>query len=347
MSGFENVAEENVRDVNSSNTQTAAEAMEGLLDLGPEDNPEIGQQGAAEQPAQDEEVEQFGQAVDNPPGTELEQNAQQAADEHGVEIDVDTEQQQGELYTVTVQGETREVSLDDLQSGYMLQSDYTKKTQGLAEERRHFDGEVQQVQQERQQYVELLSSLEQQLSNGGEAEPDWVKLSQSNPVAYTQEKAAWDQRTQILDAAKTERERVQGLQTQEFQKRAQEHGAAQREALLRVRPELKDPEKANAYQTQLRNYAVETYGFTDMELGSIIDHRQALILEKAMRYDAAVKKGGKVQKQLKSNGPRAILRPGAVKGAERVKSSQHRQAQDRFARTGDVKDAARAMEDFL
>lgn len=45
-------------------------------------------------------------------------------------------------YTVSVDGQDVEVTLDDLTKGYLRQSDYTKKTQALAQEReryQHFD----------------------------------------------------------------------------------------------------------------------------------------------------------------------------------------------------------------
>jgi hypothetical protein len=42
----------------------------------------------------------------------------------------------GEAYTVKVDGEEREVSLDELRDGYQRQSDYTRKTQDLAAERK-------------------------------------------------------------------------------------------------------------------------------------------------------------------------------------------------------------------
>jgi hypothetical protein len=42
----------------------------------------------------------------------------------------------GEAYTVKVDGEEREVSLNELRDGYQRQSDYTRKTQDLAAERK-------------------------------------------------------------------------------------------------------------------------------------------------------------------------------------------------------------------
>lgn len=44
-----------------------------------------------------------------------------------------------ELYTVKVDGEETQVSIEDLQSGYMRQSDYTQKTQAIAETQRRVE----------------------------------------------------------------------------------------------------------------------------------------------------------------------------------------------------------------
>jgi len=345
MPGFEVVDQNNVGDLDAGSHNEAAAAIEqGFLDEGPEKNPASGQSGVEERPAVDEQIEQFGEA-DKPTQTSDEQE-QQVVDEgeppHG-----DEGEPPGDLYTVTVQGETRDVSLEELQSGFMLQADYTKKTQNLADERRGFETQANAVLQERQQYVKLLTNLEQQLSGSGEQEPDWVELSRKDPVGYTQQKAAWDQRQEVLNAARVERERVEGLQQQDWQAQAAQHGAYQRDLMVKARPELVDPEKANEYQNNLRGYATKTYGYTDQELGSITDHRMALILEKAMLYDQATAKGGVVQKKLKGQGPRAVIRPGAARGTEVVRNRQSRQAQDRFDRTGDVTDAARLMEKFV
>ena len=144
----------------------AAEAISGFLDEGPETNPQQGQNSVVEKPADEEKIEQLGEA-DEPLQTS-EPQTQQVADEAGVEIDIDKDPETGELYTVTVQGETRQVPLDDLKSGYMLQADYTKKTQSLADERRFINEQATAVNAERQQYVTLLTSLEQQLTTGGE-----------------------------------------------------------------------------------------------------------------------------------------------------------------------------------
>ncbi len=67
--------------------------------------------------------------------------------ESSVEV---TEEPSGEAYTVKVDGEEQEVSLEELRDGYQRQSDYTRKTQELASERRRL-----------QQAEAIVSSLSQ------------------------------------------------------------------------------------------------------------------------------------------------------------------------------------------
>jgi hypothetical protein len=345
MAGFETVTNEEAGELEQSGSQAeATNAMQGFLDEGPETNPAVGQSGVEEKPADEEHIEQLGE--EDKPAELQDDQTRQAADEDGAQ-QLDEDQPDGPLYTVTVQGEAREVSLDELQSGFMLQADYTKKTQGLAEERKNFEHQANGVLSERQQYVKLLSALEQQLSDGGEQEPDWVELSRTDPVGYTRKKAAWDQNQSVLNAARSERERVESVQQGENNQKMADYGAHQRQLIMNAKPELKDPEVAKKYQQDLRNYATSTFGFTDQELLGITDHRQALILEKAMLYDEAMKKGGVVQKKLKTGGPRAVIRPGAARGTEVVRNRESRQAQDRFDSTGDVRDAAALMEKFV
>ena len=53
--------------------------------------------------------------------------------ESSVEV---SEEPSGETYAVKVDGVDQEVSLEELRDGYQRQSDYTRKTQELASERR-------------------------------------------------------------------------------------------------------------------------------------------------------------------------------------------------------------------
>lgn len=56
-----------------------------------------------------------------------------------------------EFYTVKVDGVEQKVTLDQLKSGYMMQADYTRKSQQLADERRAFEATKGQAMQQPQQ----------------------------------------------------------------------------------------------------------------------------------------------------------------------------------------------------
>jgi len=53
-------------------------------------------------------------------------------------------------YTVKVDGEEFEVTLDELRNGYQRQADYTRKAQSLAEQRKAYEANLEAVNQERQ-----------------------------------------------------------------------------------------------------------------------------------------------------------------------------------------------------
>lgn len=63
-------------------------------------------------------------------------------------------QAQPQTYTVTVDGVQRQVTLEELQKGYMMQADYSRKTQALANERRELEQKYTQYTQQTQQPVQ-------------------------------------------------------------------------------------------------------------------------------------------------------------------------------------------------
>ena len=87
--------------------------------------------------------------------------------ESSVEV---TEEPSGEAYTIKVDGEEQEVSLEELRDGYQRQSDYTRKTQELASERRRL-----------QQAEAIVQSLE--------SDPDGTIKALSEAFGVTPEEA--------------------------------------------------------------------------------------------------------------------------------------------------------------
>lgn len=325
----------------------AQDAILGLL------NPEEEQQEAQEeQPSEEEESieETPDESSEEVPEEEEESEEEESEDEEESE-EFDEEEEEA-LYAVRVDGEEQEVTLEELLKGYSRQSDYTKKTQDVANERREvealqeqYNSEVAQIQAERQQYMEALTNIIQNSNMDQFANVDWNSLKENDPIEYV------TKREEYREA----QERIQGLQQQQAhaaQRQQHEdqlaHQRTMREEygkLVEAIPEWSDEEYRNKQTASLRSYATNN-GFTPEELNSLVDHRSILVLMKAQKYDSLQKADVK-SKKLK-NKPK-VIRSGTG-NPERKKSAAKQKRTEQMKRlkeTGHVDDAAGLFEDFI
>lgn len=128
----------------------------------------------------------------------------------------------GDRYRITVKGangsdEEREVTVAELAKGYMLQADYTRKTQEIASQRQAIEVNYQKALQEQQSSItEHLGRLQELVL--AQAAPelngvDWVSLSVSDPAKFVQLQARQQQVQQTWQAL--EQQKAQARQAQE------------------------------------------------------------------------------------------------------------------------------------
>lgn len=86
-----------------------------------------------------------------------------------------------EKYTVKVNGVEREVTLDELRNGYMMHSDYTAKTQALAEEKRRMEAMYAQYSQ---QYGQQNPQQQMQGQSAPAPQPTQPQKPQVDPKEY-------------------------------------------------------------------------------------------------------------------------------------------------------------------
>ena len=259
--------------------RAAQEALLGLMES-EEEKPETEEA----QPTEEEESQPEGEDESLEEETEEEEEAEEA-EEESEEPDAEEE----ELYTVKVDGSEHEVTLDELLSGYSRQSDYTKKTQQIAQERQQMSQLQQQWQQEmiaaqteRQQYIDALGQVVNQSMTGLEeyANIDWETLKEDDPISYV------TRRDEFRDA----QERVRAMQEQQAYAVQQQEAEMQNAIQYRAReemgmmvekvPEWKDKETRQEMTKTLREYATGQ-GFSPEEISSLIDHRSLIVLMKA------------------------------------------------------------------
>lgn len=248
---------------------------------------------------------------------------------------------QAQLVTVTINGKTEQIPLEEAVKGYQRQADYSRKTAALSEERKSFEVERQSVTQERQAYAQLLGSLQEQLQSLTPQEPDWQRLYDSDPVEWVRQREVWRDRQEKLAAAQFESQRVQQLQVQDQQQQLAKIVQSGRHALTELVPEWRDNSRWEADRVKLVDYG-QKLGFSPEELQATYDPRAVVALHKAMKFDALM---AKRPQAAPPRGPKTAPAGSAVSSPK--SSNDVTRAKQRLAQTGRVKDAASFFESYL
>jgi hypothetical protein len=255
----------------------------------------------------------------------------------------ESEEQPKQRYKVKASGEEVEVELDELIKGYQQGTDYTKKSQALAEQRKAIEaerGHLEQVKQERQAYAQKLQALDSFLTQQNRG-VDLDVLKETDPIGYAVAVAEQSQREKQLAVVRNEQQRIAQQQQAEQQTQLQNHLRQESEKLVSLIPELATPQ-GDAVRKQIRDYA-KSVGWSDQELSSVYDSRAVHTLYKAMKYEQLQKSKPELNKKLQS-APK-MMRSGS--SAPVTRNSQDKQVMQRLRETGKVADAAKAFERFF
>jgi len=306
-----------------------------------------------------EEVEESTEETqdESPEEVSEEEPEEESEDESEEESDEESEVEEEveELYTVTVNGEDHQVPLEELVKGYSRHSDYTKKTQEIAEYRRGAEAAIQQAQQEihqtqqfRQQYIDAASAVVQerygkwhQLENN----TDWDRLKIEDREEYLTKKS---EQADLENSINQETERLKQATQQQHHEQAQAQKQLvieERQKLESIIPEWRNPEFRNKVGKDLTEFAL-SQGFTHKEMEQLSDHRSLLVLMQAKAFQemqnaqvtAKAKKTKKKPKMVSSG-------TGKKKGEN---SKKQRAAQmNRLKESGHLNDSVALFEDFV
>ena len=287
-------------------------------------------EGQAEELAQEETEEYEAQAE------ESEEAEGEEVQEEGVE--------EPQRFRVKVDNEELEVDLDELIKGYSRTSDYTKKTQTLAEQRKAVEAErtkIEEAAKLRDTYAQRLQVIEQMLE---QPEEDISVLKDQDPIGYAVKMAERMERDKQLQAVRAERESVQAKQASEQQERLRSHINQETERLKAAIPDLGDDVKGEIIRRDIRNYA-KSIGWTDQELSQVYDHRAVLSLYQGMQYEKLMKGKSVAQKKV-AEAPKS-LRPGT--GSQKVDKDSEavKKLTKQLQQSGRPRDAAALFERFL
>ena len=246
------------------------------------------------------------------------------------------------VYRVKVDGEEFEVSLDELRNGYQRQSDYTRKSQSLAEQRKAYEANLQAVQNERQQYSHILENvgkfqdIEVQKLN----DIDWASLKDTDPMGYMEKRMELQEAREKAAQVKAEQTRIAHQSQQEHAVRMQDILQHEAGKLKEILPEYADPK--SGLRDKLRDYALGL-GFDQQDINNIADHRVVLVLHKAMLQDEA--KNGAVKKVSKKV-PK-VLKSGTPESKTQRNQRTLKGKRQRLSKTGHPRDAANVFLDMI
>jgi len=255
-----------------------------------------------------------------------------------------------DIYTVRVNGEDVEVTLDELTQGYSRRSDYQRKTQEIAEQKRTVEkqyqdaqAQIQKTQQMEQQYAELLPKLAQQLQADNMPEPNFDEAYAADPIEASrlerQYRVQKEDRAKKLQAIQSEQQRLMQESQQGQQVQYQQHLAAQAALLPDLIPSWKDETVKATEVEAMRKWAVESGRVDPDQINRIADAGHVALLRDAWKFSIGEAKVQAKRKPATSKKGKAV-RPGSKANTPNAQSAAVKSAAGKLQQTGSYRDAA-------
>ena len=319
----------------------AASAIEGMLSA-PEDSTQ-------EQPeVVEEQTEEVAEVEETETEPEVEEEAEAEAEEEveeESEVEEPEEVEEEQTFTIKAAGEEKEVTLDELKKSYQLGSDYTKKTQEVAEQRKVIEQEAKAIieaRQVRDEYSQKLKAVENYLLSNNDTPEDLAAMSENDPIGYAKVVADMTLKKEHLQSVQAEQQRLAQQQQSDRAAQLEQYVKEEASKLAESLPEFSDKAKGEQVRNDIRSYGKKV-GFTDEELSQVYDSRHVLVLHKAAQYDKLMAGKAGVKKKV-AKAPKTVKSGAKVK--QNVTDIQKKQLK-KLQQTGSARDAAAIFENFI
>lgn len=212
----------------------------------------------------------------------------------------------------SIEVDGRAVSADEVRRAMSMASDYTRKTQALAEQTRQLEAQQSALATVLPYLQPELGRLQQQIA--GVPRPD-PSLIETNHQEYLRQLANY----QFAQDEQARLGQLQTMQQQAAERTMAEQVARSNEELSKQFPDWADPQKRAALQRRIVDWATERGGFQQAELSRLTDHRQLTVMMKAMMWDRMAS-GARTQAPVYAPPARGTAPPPAP--AERVSAAE-------------------------
>lgn len=214
------------------------------------------------------------------------------ADEHVEEQVADEVTDEPEVEEQFFEIEGEQISLSELRNGYLRQSNFTKKTQELAEQRKVYEAAQFDKNQLRMEALEGIEALKQQMAIEFQQleMPNMEELLRDDPHQFLIEQQKWARREAVV---KQMFDAETALRTKQAEYEAEQHQHQLRESqtqFLAKYPEMRDSGKSGEVLGEITQLLIDN-GFTKEEINGVSDYRIVGILyelNKAIKAQKAI-----------------------------------------------------------
>lgn len=255
-------------------------------------------------------------------------------EEYDESDDEQADQVEPNTYSIKVDGENVEVTLDDLKQSFSGQKYIQKGMKQAAEQRKAAEEAYNGLNQQRQQLQQLMQQVGQQ-GVRQQPTPPSKELLDADPLGYISADAEYREQMGAFQAQQQQlTQQSQAMQ----QAQAQAHKANLQEQmaeLQRAIPDFSNADKAPKMKERLVKQGISE-GYTVEEIGGIVDHRAMKVLHKAMLYDQLVAGKGTAEAKLKKARP--LMKAGVKKTAPSTQKTQQK-LMSKLKKSGSADDA--------
>lgn len=239
---------------------------------------------------------------------------------------------------ITVSGKEYQVTPEVAEAHKLMEKDYTRKTMELAEQKKGFEGELFQYQQNVQEVNNIAAFIFEDLNK---------------PVATMEQKQA------LLDAGDTDalaelqlKEEAQKTKIDEFKQRAvQMNALLQKQEADRVLQARKNcaeilqkesPELLTEQSRKANTEFLKSFGISNERMQQIVEPEVFKIIDMARQFQESLDKAEKLKKEV-NKAPRSIKNKGRVQ-AKNSKRAKLDAARQEVKKTGSAKSYFLAQE---
>ena len=298
----------------------------------------------------DDEDEPAPEDQPEPPEPEEEPDAEADESEEGdtePEADDDAEDEQSEDFELQYNGTTEKVPKD--------------RAKALAQQGLYYERNQAQVDQHWKQAQEAVQAVTQQLQAVPELQEaqalvsmyqkaiesidiaEMQQLATDDPAKYLAKLAEYNTLNRRLSEAQTKAQETAKQFTESQQRFQSEALKREREALFKAIPDWRDEGKFAQAKSRILGYMAER-GFSEQEVGSLMDHRALLVAYDAARFRESQKALKASAKQLGQK-PK-VAKPGAGATPAEVSDEQTKALRQQLKKSGRLEDAAKLFERF-